>query len=261
MKKLVFLLLFVSSLLSAQVGINTTSPSPASVLHLEALNSLGVYGGFMPPKVTLAERALIPVTVSDDGMMVFLSDGTTRCVQIYDAVNKVWVDFYCMPVALPVIFSQDFDANTSWGYTSNVAFFQNGTDGYYDVSSGVEFASLSLNNNFFGIRDLDDEGDNGSTGEAIISFNQVDVSGITNAIFSFEYDSHEFNNVTDYFKYELFYDGIGQGQVVLCEGCNSDADGLVSVSVPDSVTNFYVAIVIKCNGANDYVGFDNFKIY
>ncbi|MGB0897392.1 MAG: hypothetical protein ACPGU9_10060 [Flavobacteriaceae bacterium] len=66
MKKIAFLLLFVSGFLSAQVGVNTTSPSPASVLHLESLNGSGTHGGFMPPVVDLAERALIPVTAADD---------------------------------------------------------------------------------------------------------------------------------------------------------------------------------------------------
>ena len=43
----------------------------------------------MPPKVILEERGMVPVIVSDDGMMIFLSDGLVRCIQIYDAVNKV----------------------------------------------------------------------------------------------------------------------------------------------------------------------------
>ena len=261
MKNLVFLLLFVSSLLSAQVGINTTTPSKASVLHLKALNSSGTYGGFMPPKVSLAERLLIPVTISDDGMMIYLSDGAKRCLQFYNVNDNDWVDFYCMPEVSSVVYEQNFDVNTSWSYVSSVPFFQNGMDGYYDVTDGAEFPSLTLSNNFLGIRDLDDEGDYGTIGEAIISFDQVDVSSIFGAVFSFEYDSHEFNNITDYFKYELFYDGVGQGQVILCEGCNNDSDGSISVSIPDSVTNFYVSIIIRCNGGNDYVGFDNFKIY
>ena len=54
-----------------------------------------------------------------------------------------------MPVTLPVIFSQDFDSNTSWTFTSDVAFFQNGSDGYYDISNRAEFPSLLLNNIFF----------------------------------------------------------------------------------------------------------------
>lgn len=261
MKKLVFLLLLVSSLLSAQVGINTTTPSKASVLHLNALNGSGTYGGFMPPKVSLVERALIPVTVLDDGLMIYLSDGAKRCLQFYSANDEIWEDFYCMPKVISVVYEQDFDLSTGWSFISSVPFFQNGADGYYDVSDGVEFPSLTLNDDFLGVKDLDDEGDNGTTGEAVISFNQVDVSGVSSAVFSFEYDSHEFNNVSDYFKYELFYDGVSQGQVVLCEGCNNDADGIVSVSIPDTVANFHVAIIIKCNGANDYVGFDNFKIF
>lgn len=261
MKKLVFLLLFVSSLLHAQVGINTTTPSKASVLHLNALNGSGTYGGFMPPKVSLSERALIPVAPLDDGMMIYLSDGAKRCLQFYNAIDEVWEDFYCMPKVISVVYEQDFDLNTNWLFTSSVSFFQNGVDGYYDVSDGTAFPSLILNNDFLGVRDLDDEGDNGTTGEAVVSFSQVDVSDVSSAVFSFEYDSHEFNNVSDYFKYELFYDGISQGQVVLCEGCNNDTDGTVSVNIPDSVTNFYVAIIIQCNGANDYVGFDNFKIF
>ena len=261
MKKITFLLLFMSSIIFAQVGINTTSPSAASVLHLESLNSSGTYGGFMPPKVNLVQRALIPVTTIDDGMMIYLSDGGKRCLQFYNAIDKVWMDFYCMPMISTIVYAQDFDFNTSWGYSSVIPFFQNGLDGYYDVSDGTEFPSLTLSNNFLGVRDLDDEGDNGTIGEAIILFNQVDVSGVSNAVFSFEYDSHEFNNINDYFKYELFYDGVGQGQMVLCEGCNNDSDGNISVSIPDTVTNFYVALIVQCNGGNDYVGFDNFKIF
>jgi len=122
MKKIAFLLLFFCGILSAQVGINTVSPSAASVLHLESLNSSGTHGGFMPPKVDLAQRALIPVTTADDGMMIFLSDGTTRCVQIYNAADVQWVDFYCMPVPAPpsINYYQDFEigpATPILGYT------------------------------------------------------------------------------------------------------------------------------------------------
>lgn len=261
MKKIVFVLLFIGSQLSAQVGINTNSPSQASVLHLKALNNSGTYGGFMPPRVSLAERGLIPVSAIDDGMMIYLTDAEKRCVQFYNANDDIWVDFYCMPLVITAVYEQNFDSKVSWLYSSNVLFFQNGLDGYYSITDGTEFPSLSLNDNFLGVRDLNDEGENGTAGEAFVSFNEVDVSGVSGAVFSFEYDSHEFNNASDYFKYELFYDGVGQGQVVLCEGCNNDADGTISVGIPDVVTNFYVVLIIQCNGGNDYVGFDNFKIF
>jgi len=114
MKKIAYLLLFFSGLLSAQVGINTTAPSPASVLHLESLNGSGTHGGFMPPKVDQAGRDSINtvITAADDGMMIFFSEGTTRCVQIYNASTGLWVDMYCMPVPPPpsVTYYQDFEA-------------------------------------------------------------------------------------------------------------------------------------------------------
>lgn len=259
MKKIAFLLLFFSGFLSAQVGINTTSPSPASVLHLESLNGSGTHGGFMPPVVDLTERALIPVTATDDGMMIYLSDGTTRCVQIYNANDTAWVDMYCMPIPGPASFTQDFDLNTGWTYTSNVTYFQNGTDGYYDVTDGTEFTGLTLTDNFFGARDLDDEG-NGTTGEGVLTFDQIDVSGITGATFTFDYDSNDFNTAGDYFRYEVFHDGVGQGVVDLCTGCNDGSSGTVSVGIPNPVTNFHVEIIVQCNGGSDYVGFDNFNV-
>jgi len=157
MKKIAFLLLFFSGLLSAQVGVNTTTPSVASVLHLESLNGSGTHGGFMPPKVNLVQRALIPVTTADDGMMIFLSDGTTRCVQIYNASDAQWVDFYCMPVPPPpsITYYQDFEAvpvMPALGYTytgsggsissgngtsPNSPLYSEGTQGYSVTNSST----------------------------------------------------------------------------------------------------------------------------
>ncbi|MCH9659375.1 MAG: hypothetical protein K0U54_00540 [Bacteroidetes bacterium] len=96
-------LLLVSHVMYAQVGINTTNPSSASVLDVSSTNDNTNYGGFLPPRVNLAQRNTIPVTVSDDGMMIYLIEGTTRCVQVYDGVDAVWENVYCMPVnAAPV---------------------------------------------------------------------------------------------------------------------------------------------------------------
>ncbi|MBV1922710.1 MAG: lamin tail domain-containing protein [Flavobacteriaceae bacterium] len=102
-KILAFLIIFSSLSAFSQVGINTTSPSPASVLDIESSSDNVNYGGFLPPRVSLVQRNLIPVTASDDGLMVYLIDGTTRCIQIYDGVDAAWEDIYCMPLnAAPV---------------------------------------------------------------------------------------------------------------------------------------------------------------
>ncbi len=97
-KCLLTLFLFFQLIIYSQVGINTTSPSSASVLHIESSADGVNYSGLMIPRVSLAERNLIPATASDDGLMVYLIDGTTRCVQIWDAVKLTWENVYCMPV-------------------------------------------------------------------------------------------------------------------------------------------------------------------
>ena len=174
MKKTAFLLLLFCGILSAQVGINTTSPSTASVLHLESLNGSGTHGGFMPPVVDLAERALIPVTAADDGMMIFLSDGTTRCVQIYRASTSAWVDMYCMPTgASAVIYYQDFEGTPA----SPTLTYTGGSGG---VSSG---------NGLFPSTSMFSEGAQGyevSNSDSTISFDPIDTSGHTTIDFSFD---------------------------------------------------------------------------
>ncbi len=92
------LFLTYTSILFSQVGINTSNPSPASVLDVHSTADNINFGGFMPPKVSLAERDLIPVTVVDEGMMIFYSEGNDRCIQIYNSVDDIWENVYCMPV-------------------------------------------------------------------------------------------------------------------------------------------------------------------
>ncbi len=97
-KTLVIVLTIASTLMFSQVGINTTTPSPASVLDINSSSDGVNYGGFMIPRVSLLERNAIPVTAADDGLMVFLIEGNTRCVQIYNGVDSQWENAYCMPV-------------------------------------------------------------------------------------------------------------------------------------------------------------------
>ncbi len=89
----------------SQVGINTSSPSPAAVLDVNSSIDGTNFGGFMPPKVTLAQRNNIVTTSNDDGLMVFLSEGNNRCVQIFNAVESNWGNVYCMPVNFPPVAS------------------------------------------------------------------------------------------------------------------------------------------------------------
>lgn len=86
----------------AQVGINTTTPSPASVLHIESTSGGTHFGGLLPPKVTLVQRDLIPVGSGDDGMLIFVSDGDYRCLQIYNEAQESWMNIFCYDATMPV---------------------------------------------------------------------------------------------------------------------------------------------------------------
>ncbi len=92
------LCLVVTFSLASQVGINTITPSPASVLEIASSSDGTHFGGWMAPKVSTTQRNSIPVTALDDGLMIFLSEGNIRCIQIWDGINLQWENVYCIPV-------------------------------------------------------------------------------------------------------------------------------------------------------------------
>lgn len=99
MKKITTLLLILPFAVLSQVGINTTTPSDASVLEIQSSGDGVKFGGFLPPRVTLAQRGSIPVTAADEGLIVFLSDGSTRCLQIYNGTENSWENMHCLELA------------------------------------------------------------------------------------------------------------------------------------------------------------------
>lgn len=68
----------------SQVGINTTNPSPASVLEVSSSSDSSNFGGFMPPRVSLAERDMILPTAADEGLMVYVLNPPNSQLQIWD---------------------------------------------------------------------------------------------------------------------------------------------------------------------------------
>jgi hypothetical protein len=155
MQKKILLCLFILtnwSLLTAQVGINTTSPSDAAVLDINSSADGINYGGLLIPRVDLTQRAAIAAGAADDGLMIYLIDGGTRCVQIWDGVNSVWDDVYCMPIiaADPWINEFHYDNN---GADTNEAVEIAGEAGFdlsgwsvllYNGSGGIVYATISL---------------------------------------------------------------------------------------------------------------------
>lgn len=102
MKKIFIVLHFlcIFSLSQAQVGINTTSPSSRAALDVNSQINGSTYGGFLPPRITLAQRNAMPVTAADDGMIAYVTlvDGS-RCLQLFNGATLAWENIQCFAAA------------------------------------------------------------------------------------------------------------------------------------------------------------------
>lgn len=265
MKRITLLLLFLSTTISAQVGIGTTEPSGAAMLEISSTSNDVDYKGFMPPRVSLEQRDKIEPVAEDVGLLVFVNDVSqaTQCLQIWNGI--AWQDVYCIEDIGFSNIVQNFDSGNTWTYSSDIPFFDNGADGFFGIADNTEIDEIStLTNNFLGIRDLNDEGDNGTDAYATIIFDPVDISSLPNgANVSFNFEFFEYDGGDDAY-YTLVIDGGDQGEVLLFEG-NSDGDGIsssgvISEIIPAGTLTVALRIRIKQNGAADSAGFDNFTV-
>ena len=95
---------------------------------------------------------------------------------------------------LITIAQQDFDGTSpEWTYFNDVPLFDNGwgTDGYYgviDIASASPLDNPQFSNNIFGENDLNDEGDNGTTGFATLLLEPIDISNFNDITLTFDWD-------------------------------------------------------------------------
>ncbi|MDH5415190.1 MAG: hypothetical protein OEW87_13725, partial [Flavobacteriaceae bacterium] len=132
----------------------------------------------------------------------------------------------------------------------------------WNYSTSLPGITASHGNHFWGIQDLD--GSCGGTGFESILFPNVNISSFSNVIFSFDYNARNFDNNED-LKYELFYDDVSQGEVIVVNGVRGRRDNTngwktEKVSIPGSITNVKVILSAKCNRGNERAGFDNVKL-
>lgn len=241
MKKIVFILLGFISVSYAQVGVGTTTPSSAAVLHLETANyDTTKVGGFIMPVVTEAEQALIPVAAADDGMMVFVSDpGTGKwCWDIYDAQQTVWRSINCAPVPTcdTQIYLEDFSGytlNTGRDRRTNSGDYPGGVTWIIDDSSAD---SLGQDNDYAYTNATGQFELNNTDGPVSLTTQAVNISGYATVCFSvdidatgnLEYDpaqhgTDDSNNINDYVNVEYSIDG-GAWTLVADYGGNGTAD-------------------------------------
>ena len=239
-----------------QVGIGTTTPAQASMLEVSSqTNGTGPYRGFMPPRVPdIAARDAINVNANDTGMLIFVQ--SSGCLQMWNGIS--WESVTCPSVAIVTVAMQDFDANTTWNYSVNPAFY-NSSDDVWDIVNSLPNI-LNFSGYFLGCRDLD----NPIVGSGVtheISFSDVNVSAIVNPRIAFDYDIYEFDN-GDWVEYEVFLEGVGQGKVRLISGNGNYSErGTKVINVPNGTTNVSLVLGIKQDGHDDRAGFDNFIVY
>ncbi len=150
-----FALVIFATHLYCQVGIGTTTPSPASMLEIAGSSDGGTtYKGFMPPRVpNIAARNTITPTISEAGLLVFvINNGSGQsCLQIWD--GGVWNDIYCVTVPEPEVWINEFHYDNS-GPTDINEFVEiagpAGTDlslysiELYNGHTGTNYETISL---------------------------------------------------------------------------------------------------------------------
>lgn len=252
-------LLVQSLFLTAQVGIGTTTPSPAAMLEVDAGDATQGYRGFMPPVMTIAERDLINVSPTDVGLQVFINDTVAgiQCLQFY--TGTTWVCANDPTNAGVTVFAaQDFDTTTTWGFTLTPAAYNvPALDDIWDIVNVLDNIT-GFTGNFLGCQDLDNPT---ASGDHIIAFDNVDISAASAPKVSFDYDIFEFDTGDDV-DYELFYDDTSQGVFSVVDGVgNISLSGTITINIPNTVTNVRISVIIDQNGNDDTAGFDNFRVF
>lgn len=166
----------------SQTGINTVLPDQAAALDIHS--TLGTdYGGLKLPTITPAQRSQIAVNSSSDGLLIYVIDGTFKCLEIYDGLFNNWQKIYCNPAT--VLFTENFES-----YAVNTGVSGTGTTG--DYPTGV--TKWNLDTSFTNLADSNDYGQvrNGvfeiqdTNGVLIFTTQTIDLSSVTLASFSIE---------------------------------------------------------------------------
>jgi uncharacterized protein (TIGR02145 family) len=107
---------------NAQVGIGTNTPSTSAVLELQSTDK-----GFLPPRMTTAQRSLIATPV--EGLIIYNS--SNNCLEFFDGTN--WISFCDDPSPTTVISGNNrewIDRNLG---ASRAATSSNDMDSYGDL--------------------------------------------------------------------------------------------------------------------------------
>ncbi len=159
-----------------------------------------------------------------------------------------------------LINSQGFESQTgSWNYNTSIPACTNGND-IWNIVNRIEDIEPSQGNYFWGIRDL--RGDCSNTGLENLTFNETDISAYRNVVLTFDYQVYGFDSGDD-LKYELFFDGISQGEVIFFEGDQNKSTNnweTLHINIPNHINRLKWILSVKQNGNDDYAGIDHIEL-
>jgi hypothetical protein len=174
MKKslLFFVIAAIATVSYCQVGIGTTTPSPASMLEVSSTSDGGTtYKGFMPPRVpNVAARDAINAGYSDFGLIIFLLDypNNQGCLQMWDGDS--WEIINCVVLASPVAWINEFHYDNSG--TDTGEFIEIAGPAGLDLSSySIELYNGANGNTYGTTINLNGIIPNQSNGIGTLSFN------------------------------------------------------------------------------------------
>jgi len=167
--------------------------------------------------------------------------------------------------------TQNFDETSPvWNFTTDVPFFDNGSDGFFGVHDGDNdgdpndtgistnagsITFVNIENDFLFINDLNDEGDNGTKTIAIISFDDVDLQIYRNVYITTDYEIVGFGTA-DLIQYEIIEDGVS----TLIEELPKNETGSSYIPIKNSTKILSFRLIIKQNGQDDFAAIDNITI-
>ena len=181
----------------------------------------------------------------------------------------LFLTFLCTCVrAQTTLVQQDFEgaATDDWNYTVNPPSFDNADLWAITTSvggGGNAITTAASGSNFWGMLDLNN-GNGGTAGELLMTFDAVTVTGNSNVVVEFFYNEFGFDGANgDYLEYEVLIDGTSGGRVRLTGSpTTTEPTGWISVqtAIPDGTNTVQLILVAKQNGNGDWAGWDNASV-
>ncbi|BAM02174.1 PEP-CTERM sorting domain-containing protein [Phycisphaera mikurensis] len=157
------------------------------------------------------------------------------------------------PASAAVIASAEFDGSDTW--SNNVASSLFVDPGSADQGLFIQAgADLGPDNVIFG-RDLSNEPGEPQLNPVTLTFDGVDVSGLTDITVGFAYDLDGFDS-TDSITYDVFADSAS----IATGTFGGDDAGVLSVPVLDGTSSVSLTLVLDQNGAGDSFELDSFEV-